>query len=43
MEVYPGIQDTAMFAVLRDCMEKRTSQKIENEFSYPEVFLMLGA
>ncbi len=36
MEVYPGIQDTAMFAVLRDCMEKRTAQKIENEFLYPD-------
>jgi len=24
MEVYPGIEKTAMFATLRECMEKRT-------------------
>jgi PAS domain S-box-containing protein len=35
MEVYPGIENTDMFAVLRRCMEERTPNHIENEFAYP--------
>ncbi|MEW6073279.1 MAG: PAS domain-containing protein [Planctomycetota bacterium] len=34
-EVYPGIEDTAMFAVLRRSMEERTSHRLENEFTFP--------
>ncbi|MEW6669825.1 MAG: PAS domain S-box protein [Thermodesulfobacteriota bacterium] len=36
MERYPGIERTGMFAVLRRCMEERTAQIIENEFTYPD-------
>jgi|WetSurMetagenome_2_1015567.scaffolds.fasta_scaffold09644_4 PAS domain S-box-containing protein len=36
MERYPGIENTEMFAVLKRCMVDRTSQKIENEFSFPD-------
>jgi PAS domain S-box-containing protein/putative nucleotidyltransferase with HDIG domain len=35
MEMYPGIEDTEMFAKLRNCMEKRTSHVMENEFAFP--------
>lgn len=35
MEAYPGIENTDMFAVLKQCMEKRVSSFLENEFSYP--------
>jgi PAS domain S-box-containing protein len=36
IEVYPGIENTPMFATLRTCMEERTAQQIENEFVYPD-------
>jgi PAS domain S-box-containing protein len=36
MDMYPGIEDTAVFAVLRECMEKRTTHRMENEFSFPD-------
>lgn len=36
MEKYPGIDHTEMFGVLRDCLEKRTTRIIENEFIYPD-------
>jgi PAS domain S-box-containing protein len=36
MEVYPGIENTAMFAALRECMEKRTFQLMDNEFVFPD-------
>jgi PAS domain S-box-containing protein len=36
MEVYPGIETTELFGVLRDCMESRRSRQIENEFAYPD-------
>jgi len=34
LEVYPGIENTEMFARLRHCMEKRTSHRMENEFIF---------
>lgn len=34
MEVLPGIEHTEMFARLRQCMEERTPQHMENEFAY---------
>ncbi|MEI6166148.1 MAG: PAS domain S-box protein [bacterium] len=34
MEAFPGIEGTAMFATLKRCMEKRTAEKMENEFIY---------
>jgi PAS domain S-box-containing protein len=36
IEAYPGIDDTPMFAVLRRCMETRTSEKLENDFVLPD-------
>jgi signal transduction histidine kinase len=36
MEVYPGIEDTPMFPVLRECMETRVVRHLENEFTFPD-------
>lgn len=36
MEVYPGIENTEMFALLKSCMEKRISHRMENEFTFPD-------
>ncbi|MBI4301548.1 MAG: PAS domain-containing protein [Chloroflexi bacterium] len=36
MEMYPGIEDTEMFAIFRHCMEKRARQRMENEFVFPD-------
>ncbi|OGF27688.1 hypothetical protein A2303_00465 [Candidatus Falkowbacteria bacterium RIFOXYB2_FULL_47_14] len=35
MEAYPDIEKTALFAVLRQCMEQRKPVALENEFVYP--------
>ena len=34
MEMYPGIEHTELFGVLRQCMEERTPRRMENEFTY---------
>ena len=36
VEAYPGIDQTPLFAVLRKCMEQRTSEVVENEFTFPD-------
>lgn len=36
MEAYPGIEQTALFATLRECMETRAMRTFENAFSYPD-------
>ena len=36
MEMYPGIEDSDLFAVLRRCMEERTTHNMENEFTFPD-------
>lgn len=36
MELYPGIEETEMFAALRRCMNERKSTFLENEFTYPD-------
>lgn len=36
MEVFPGIDETPMFAALRRCMEARESYDLENEFTFPD-------
>jgi PAS domain S-box-containing protein len=36
MDAYPGIDQTPLFVVLRTCMEKRTSEVIENQFTFPD-------
>ncbi|MGE5250086.1 MAG: HD domain-containing phosphohydrolase [Bacteroidota bacterium] len=35
-ELYPGIEQTEIFASLRRCMEERVAIQIENEFVYPD-------
>lgn len=36
MELYPGVEDSALFAALRTCMQQRISIKVENQFAYPD-------
>jgi PAS domain S-box-containing protein len=36
MEVYPGIEKTEMFGVLKKCLLERRVEHIENEFTYPD-------
>lgn len=36
MEVYPGIENTAMFTTLREVMASRMPARMENEFTYPD-------
>lgn len=36
MEKYPGIENTEMFQTLKKCMKLRISDRILNEFTYPD-------
>jgi PAS domain S-box-containing protein len=36
MDMWPGIESTHVFAVIRQCLEERTAQTLENEFSFPD-------
>jgi PAS domain S-box-containing protein len=36
MERHPGIEKTPVFAVLQRCMQERSIERIENEFTYPD-------
>jgi two-component system, cell cycle sensor histidine kinase and response regulator CckA len=36
MACYPGIEETPMFARLRECMSERRFVQMENEFRYPD-------
>ena len=36
MELYPGIEDTALFSVMRDCMQNRVARVMENEFIFAD-------
>ncbi len=36
IERYPGIEQTALFAVLQRCMQERQIERIEHEFTYPD-------
>ncbi|HEY6878973.1 MAG TPA: ATP-binding protein [Polyangiales bacterium] len=36
MACYPGIEETPLFAKLRECLEQRTSHVMENYFRYPD-------
>jgi PAS domain S-box-containing protein len=36
MEVYPGIEETEMLGVLRECLDIRLPRQMENEFRYPD-------
>jgi len=36
MEMYPGIENSELFTVLRDCMENRVTRQMENRFIFPD-------
>ena len=36
MELYPGIEKTPLFKVLKECMKERSVKYLENEFTYPD-------
>jgi PAS domain S-box-containing protein len=36
MEMYPGIEQTEMFSVLRRCMEDREPRRMQNRFVFPD-------
>ena len=36
MDMWPGIEATEVFAVIRRCMDERTPQSMENEFTFPD-------
>ena len=36
MEIYPGIETTELFTVLRDCMDNRVVRQMVNNFTYPD-------
>jgi PAS domain S-box-containing protein len=36
MEMYPGIENTELFALLRVCMQERISKRMENQFVFPD-------
>lgn len=36
MDAYPGIEQTALFAVMTRCMTDRTNERLENQFVYGE-------
>ena len=36
MELYPGIENTHLFTLLRQCMEERKPAELENEFTFPD-------
>ncbi|MBE0682158.1 MAG: PAS domain-containing protein [Anaerolineales bacterium] len=36
MEAYPGIENTDFFVVLRQCMERRISTRVDNKFIFPD-------
>ena len=36
MEKYPEIENTPLFNLLQKCMAERTSQRFENEFTFPD-------
>ncbi len=36
MECYAGIETTPMFSVLRRCMADRSTERLENEFTFPD-------
>jgi len=36
MDVWPGIEDTEIFRVMKQCLDYRTHHHMENEFLYPD-------
>ena len=36
VDTWPGIEATHVFALIKRCMEERTTESLENEFTYPD-------
>lgn len=36
MEMYPGIEQTELFAALRECMDRRIPRRMDNRFVFPD-------
>jgi len=36
MDIWPGIESTHVFSVIKNCMEERTASRLENMFVYPD-------
>ena len=36
IEAYPGIEGTPLFDIMQECMERRTSRVLENQFTFPD-------
>jgi PAS domain S-box-containing protein len=36
MDIWPGIESTNVFAVIRRCLEERMAETLENEFAFPD-------
>ena len=36
MDMWPGIEATEVFSVIRRCMDERTPQSMENQFTFPD-------
>lgn len=36
MDLYPGVEQTPLFAVLKKCMTERTPDRLETEFKFPD-------
>lgn len=36
MDIWPGIESTPIFELIRDCMENRVFHAVENEFTFPD-------
>jgi PAS domain-containing protein len=36
IDAYPGIEETALFQALSDCMANRVCRSFENQFTYPD-------
>lgn len=36
MDMYPGLEQTELFAVLRQCMQDRTPRRLDNRFVFPD-------
>jgi len=36
MDMWPGIEATAVFAVIKQCLEERRERHMENEFAFPD-------
>ncbi len=36
MDMWPGIEDTAVFKIIKRCLDERVGENLENEFVFPD-------